>query len=213
VTHMTSPKQLFVHELQDVYYAEKTLTNVLPKLAAEASDRELTRAFESHLKETKKHVVNLEKVFRNLGESAQGQPCPGIDGIKEEHDDFMREHQTTQTLSDVFLTGAASRTEHYEIAAYTSLIEQARALGERDSVKLLQENLKQEKDALKKVESISKRILKGMSSNGSARRSTSRRSTSARSTSARSTSAGSTRKRSTAKRTTPTSRSRRRESP
>jgi ferritin-like metal-binding protein YciE len=209
VTHMTSPKQLFVHELQDVYYAEKTLTNVLPKLAAEASDRELTRAFESHLKQTKKHVANLEKVFRNIGESAQGQQCPGIDGIKEEHDEFRREHQTTQTLSDVFLTGSASRTEHYEIAAYTSLIEQARALGERDSVKLLQENLKQEKDALKKVEAISKRILKGLSSNGS-RRSTSRRSTSARATSARSTSARSTRKRSTTKRATSTSRSRRR---
>jgi ferritin-like metal-binding protein YciE len=201
VTHMTSPKQLFVHELQDVYYAEKTLTNVLPKLASEASDRELTRAFESHLKETQKHVANLEKVFRNLGESAKAQPCPGIDGIKREHDDFKREHQTTQTLSDVFLTGSASRTEHYEIAAYTSLIEKARALGERDSVKLLQENLKQEKDALKKVESISKRILKGMSTNGSSRRSTSRRSTS------RSTSARTTRKRSTTRRAT-TSRSR-----
>jgi ferritin-like metal-binding protein YciE len=202
---MTSPKQLFVHELQDVYYAEKTLTSVLPQLAAEASDRELTRAFESHLKETRKHVTNLEKVFRNVGESAQGQPCPGIDGIKEEHDEFKREHQTTQTLSDVFLTGSASRTEHYEIAAYTSLIEKARALGERDSVKLLQENLKQEKDALKKVESISKRILKGLSTNGSSRRSPSRRSTSARSTSARS-SARSTRKRTTTKRTTSRSR-------
>ena len=211
MTHMTSPKQLFVHELQDVYYAEKTLTNVLPKLAAEASDRELTRAFESHLKETKKHVVNLEKVFKNLGESAQAQACPGIDGIKREHEDFKRDHQTTQTLSDVFLTGSASRTEHYEIAAYTSLIEQARALGERDSVKLLQENLKQEKDALKKVESISKRIVKGLSSNGS-RRPSSRRSTSARSTSARSTAARSSRKPSATKRATTTSRSRRRAS-
>ena len=192
MTHMTSPKQLFVHELQDVYYAEKTLTNVLPKLAAEASDRELTRAFESHLKETQKHVANLEKVFRNVGESAQAQPCPGIDGIKREHDDFKREHQTTQTLSDVFLTGSASRTEHYEIAAYTSLIEKARALGERDSVRLLQENLKQEKEALKKVETIGKRILKSTngrarSTGSSSRRSTSRRSTTARSRSVRAT--------------------------
>jgi ferritin-like metal-binding protein YciE len=210
VTQMTSPKQLFVHELQDVYYAEKTLTNVLPKLASEASDRELTRAFESHLKETKKHVVNLEKVFKNLEEPAKGQSCPGIDGIKEEHDEFMRDHQATRRLADVFLTGAAARTEHYEIAAYTSLIEQARALGERESVKLLQANLRQEKDALKKVESISKRILKGASSNG--RRSTSRRPTSARSSSGRSTSGRSTRARSTAKRATSGSRSRRRPS-
>jgi ferritin-like metal-binding protein YciE len=196
VTHMTSPKQLFVHELQDVYYAEKTLTNVLPKLAAEANDRELTRAFESHLKETRKQITNLEKVFRNIGATAQGQPCPGIDGIKREHDEFTREHQTTQTLGDVFIAGSASRAEHYEIAAYTSLIEKARVLGERDSVKLLQENLKQEKEALKKVESISKRILKGLSPNGRSSRTKSRRSTSSRS-SARSTTRSSTRKRTT----------------
>lgn len=200
---MTSPRELFVHELQDVYYAEKTLTKVLPTLAGEASDRELTRAFESHLKETQRQITNLERVFKNLGEKAEGQPCPGIDGIREEHDEFMREHEPTELLSDVFLTGAASRTEHYEIAAYTSLIEKARALGERDSVKLLQANLKQEKDALKKVETIVKRILKETkpsarsSSNGN-RRSARRRSTTARTTGSKS----------TAKRPTSTSRSR-----
>ena len=82
--------------------------------------------------------------------------------------------------SDVHLTGAAARAEHYEIAAYTGLVEKARALGERDSVKLLQENLRQEKDALKTVESISKRMLKetnggsSTSTRRSPRRSTSR---------------------------------------
>jgi ferritin-like metal-binding protein YciE len=182
---MTTPKELFVHELQDVYYAEKQLTRVLPQLASEANDRELTRAFESHHKETQKHIVNLEKVFKNLNRSAEGQACPGIDGIKREHDQFKQEHQTTEVLSDVFLTGSASRTEHYEIAAYTSLIEKARALGERESVKLLQENLKQEKEALKKVETIGKRITKAATPNGRARATTSRRSTTRRSTSAR----------------------------
>ena len=185
MTHMTTPKELFVHELQDVYYAEKQLTRVLPQLASEANDRELTRAFESHLKETQKQIVNLEKVFKQLNRPAQGESCPGIDGIKREHDKFRQEHQTTPVLTDVFLTGAASRTEHYEIAAYTGLIEQARALGERDSVKLLQENLKQEKEALKKVETIGKRITKAATPNGRARATTSRRSTTRRSTSAR----------------------------
>jgi ferritin-like metal-binding protein YciE len=188
VTTMTSPRELFVHELQDVYYVEKTLTNVLPKLASEAKDRELTRAFESHLKETERQIDNLDKVFKNLGERAQGQQCPGIDGIKQEHDEFMREHQTTGQLADVFISGSASRTEHYEIAAYTSLIEKARAIGERDSVKLLQANLKQEKDALKKVESISKRILKATQSDGRSRASSStRRTKSSRPASGRST--------------------------
>jgi ferritin-like metal-binding protein YciE len=192
---MTTPKELFVHELQDVYYAEKTLTRVLPQLASEAKDRELTRAFEGHLKETEKQIINLEMVFKNLGRPARGESCPGIDGIKREHDKFRQEHQTTELLSDVFLTGAASRAEHYEIAAYSSLIEQARALGERDSVKLLQENLKQEKDALKQVEAIGKRILK--STNGrSSSRSTSRRSPARRASTARSRSArGTTSKR------------------
>lgn len=164
MSQVKTPKQLFKHELQDMYYAEKTLATTLPKLAREATDSELSRAFTAHQKETEKHVANLEKVFRQIGESAQPHPCPGIDGIKKEHDEFMRENEPSTEMRDAFLTGAAARTEHYEIAAYTGLVNQARALGEREAVTLLQENLKQEKEALKKVETISKRLLK--SSNG-----------------------------------------------
>jgi ferritin-like metal-binding protein YciE len=170
-----TPEQLFKHELQDMYYAEKTLATTLPKLAQEATDSELSRAFTTHQKETEKHVANLEKVFKELGQSAQVRPCPGIDGIKKEHDQFMKENEPSPAMRDAFLTGAAARAEHYEIAAYTGLVNQARALGEREAVELLQENLRQEKEALKKVETISKRLLKGSNgarkSNGSARRS------------------------------------------
>ncbi|HUG65085.1 MAG TPA: DUF892 family protein [Gaiellaceae bacterium] len=171
---VTSPEQLFEHELQDMYYAEKALTTVLPKLAEEASDRELSRAFTSHLKETEKHVANLEKVFKQLGKSPEAHPCAGIEGIKKEHDDFLKENSPSDEMLDAFLTGAASRTEHYEIAAYTGLVGQARALKEREAVELLQENLKQEKEALKKIETISKRLLKdanGSSGNGSSSKS------------------------------------------
>ena len=140
----------------------------------EASDAELTRAFTAHQKETEKHVANLEKVFKHVGESAQAHPCPGIEGIKKEHDEFMKENEPSPQMRDAFLTGAAARAEHYEIAAYTGLVNQARALGEREAVELLQQNLRQEKEALKKVESISKRLLK--ESNGSKNGSSSRRS-------------------------------------
>ena len=92
---VTSPEQLFEHELQDIYYAEKALTKVLPKLADEATDGELSRAFTSHLKETEKHVTNLEKVFQQIGKRPEAHPCPGIDGIKKEHDDFVDENTTT----------------------------------------------------------------------------------------------------------------------
>lgn len=168
---VTSPEQLFEHELQDIYYAEKKLTTVLPTLAEEASDRELSRAFTTHLRETEKQVANLEKVFKQIGKSPEAHPCAGIDGIKKEHDDFMKENDPSTEMRDAFLTGAASRTEHYEIAAYTGLVSQARALKEREAVQLLQENLKQEKEALKKIETISKRLLKDAngSSNGSRR--------------------------------------------
>ena len=169
---LTTPEELFVHELQDMYYAEQTLTKVLPKLASESTDRELSKAFTHHLAETKEQIENLEQVFQNIGKPAKGERCPGIEGIKEEHESFMQENDPTPALLDMHLTGAAARAEHYEIAAYTGLIEKARALGERDSVKLLQENLRQEKEAAKKVESISKRMLKATNGNSSRKRST-----------------------------------------
>jgi ferritin-like metal-binding protein YciE len=186
MAQMTSPKQLFEHELKDVYFAEKTIEKMLPKLAGEASNAQLTRAFEIHLKETKQQIENLEQVFSELGKRAQGESCPGIEGIKAEHDKFMQEEEATSSIRDLFLTGAASRTEHYEIAAYTGLVAQARTLGETKSAKLLNENLRQEKEALKKVETISKSLLDEAKPNG---RSTSRRGTTGRtSTSRRSTS-------------------------
>ena len=176
MSQMTSPKELFVHELQDMYYAEKALTKVLPKLATEATDKELSRAFRSHLTETERHVSNLEKVFAQLGEKPKAEQCPGIDGIKAEHDEFMQEHDGTDGVIDVFLTGAAARAEHYEIAAYTGLVSKARALREREAVELLQENLKQEKEALKHVETISRRILREESkTNGAKSRASARR--------------------------------------
>jgi ferritin-like metal-binding protein YciE len=156
---MTSPEDLFVHELEDVYYAEKTLTNVLPKLAQEVSDEEFTEALQKHLDETKEHVANLEQVFEEIGMPAKGEKCPGIDGIKEEHDTFVRENDPSEELLDLFVTGAASRTEHYEIAAYTGLIGMAESIGEKKAAELLAKNLKQEQAALEKVETISKRLL------------------------------------------------------
>jgi ferritin-like metal-binding protein YciE len=157
---VTSPEQLFEHELQDMYYAEKALTRVLPKLADEATDGELSRAFQSHLKETEKHVTNLEKVFREIGKKPEAHPCPGIEGIKKEHDDFVSNESPTPDVLDAFLTGAGARTEHYEIAAYEGLVTMATAMGEDDVASLLNKNLEQEKAALSKMQTIGKRLAK-----------------------------------------------------
>jgi ferritin-like metal-binding protein YciE len=155
---MEDPRELFLHELGDILYAERTLVKALPKLAQEATDSTLAEAIKHHLAETEEHVANVEKIFELVGETAKAEKCPGIEGIKKEHDEFVSKEQPSSDVLDMFLTGAAARTEHYEIAAYTGMITMADALGETEASKLLGENLKQEQAALKKVTSISEKL-------------------------------------------------------
>ena len=157
---MSDPRELFLHELGDVLYAERTLVKTLPKLQEEASDEELALGFEEHLDETRQHVKNVEQAFEKLGEKPTAEKCPGIDGIKQEHDDFVARESPSQDILDSFLTGAGARTEHYEIAAYHGLVTMAEAMGETEVVELLSENLEQEKAALEKLQTIGKRLAK-----------------------------------------------------
>jgi ferritin-like metal-binding protein YciE len=155
---MSHPRELFLHELRDVLYAEQTLVKTLPTLQEEASDEELASGFSDHLKETRQHVENLKLAFEELGEPAKAEKCPGLEGIKKEHDDFVDNESPSPEVLNAFLTGAAARTEHYEIAAYEGLVTTAQAMGETEVVRLLNENLEQEKAALKKVQIVGKRL-------------------------------------------------------
>lgn len=158
MTEMTEPRELFLHELGDVLYAERVLVKALAKLEDEASDSELAEAFKSHRSETEQHVSNIEQAFETLGEKAKAEKCPAIDGIKQEHDDFVKDESPSPEILDSFLTGSGARAEHYEIAAYEGLIVAAEALGEDDVTKLLTANLTDEKEALSKLKTISKRL-------------------------------------------------------
>ncbi len=155
---MKNPRDLFLHELGDILYAERVLVKALPTLQKEATDRELAAGFKSHLAETRQHVTNVEQAFKALGERPKAEQCPGIDGIKKEHDEFVTGESPSREVLDTFLTGAGARAEHYEIAAYDGLITAARAMKEREVVRLLSENLAQEKAALSKMKTISKRL-------------------------------------------------------
>ena len=159
-TKMTDPRDLFLHELGDVLYAEQTLVKALPKLQKEASDAELANGFGAHLEETRQHVENVKKAFEELGEAATAEKCPGIEGIKKEHDEFVANESPSPEVLDAFLTGAGARAEHYEIAAYEGLITMAEAMGETKVAKLLTTNLEQEKKALTKMQTIGKRLAK-----------------------------------------------------
>jgi ferritin-like metal-binding protein YciE len=157
-SQMSDPRELFLHELGDVLYAEKTLVGALPTLQQEASDEELANGFGEHLTETRQHVKNVEQAFEKLGEKAKAEKCPGIEGIKKEHDEFVSKESPSPDVLDSFLTGAGARTEHYEIAAYEGLVTMAEAMGENDVVQLLNQNLEQEKKALEKMQQIGKRL-------------------------------------------------------
>ena len=157
-SQMIDPRELFLHELGDVLYAERTLVKMLPTLQEEASDEELAVGFEEHLEQTRQHVKNVEQAFENLSKKPSAEKCSGIDGIKKEHDDFVAEESPSQDVLDSFLTGAGARTEHYEIAAYEGLVTMAEAMGETEVAGLLTENLEQEKEALEKLKTIGKRL-------------------------------------------------------
>ena len=157
MTEMTTPRELFLHELGDILYVEQKLTaEVLPKLIEEVQSAEFRKGLERHLEQTRGHVTNLEQVFDALGERPEAETCIGFEGLKKEHDELTSE--VSEDLIDFVDAGAAARTEHYEIAAYSGLIEMARALGETEAVALLEENLKEEREALRDVESVAKTL-------------------------------------------------------
>ena len=154
-----TPRGLFLHELGDILYVERKLADeVLPKLIEEVEDEEFTAGLEQHLKETRKHVTNVEQVFELLGEEPHEEECIGFEGLKKEHDELSE--QTASSLVDLVDLGAAARTENYEIAAYEGLRRMAKGLGEDKAVTLLDENLKQEKEALREVEKVATRLSK-----------------------------------------------------
>jgi ferritin-like metal-binding protein YciE len=144
---------LFVHQLQDIYYAEKQLVKALPKMAEKATDKQLKHAFLSHLDETRSHVQRLEQVFRMHGAAARSVNCPAIDGIIEEADEVAGEVEDKLVL-DAALINAAQAAEHYEITRYGSLIAWAKQLGRSDCASLLQKTLEEEKVTDKKLTSL-----------------------------------------------------------
>jgi ferritin-like metal-binding protein YciE len=143
----------FLDELRDTYDAEKQLTKALPKLAKAASSEELRAAFEAHLEETRGQIDRLERVFESLDEKVRGKHCDGIAGIIEEGKSIMEEDFDDATM-DACLIAAGQRAEHYEMAAYGTLVAWARGMGHSEAATLLQETLDEEKAADEKLSSL-----------------------------------------------------------
>jgi len=135
---------LFVHTLQDIYYAEQQIAKNLPDMIEKASDPGLKNGFQTHLSETKGQITRLEKVFEMHGVAAKGVDCPAIDGILKEASEVAGDVDDKQVL-DAALIAAAQAVEHYEITRYGTLIAWANMLGRSDCASVLQQNLDEEK--------------------------------------------------------------------
>jgi ferritin-like metal-binding protein YciE len=143
----------FIDELRDTYDAEKQVLKALPKMMKAASSPDLRAAFETHIEETREQVARLEQVFASLEEKVKGKHCDGVAGIIEEGKSVMEE-EFDDTTMDACLIASAQRVEHYEMAAYGTLVAWAQVMGHTEAVDLLQQTLNEEKATDEKLTGI-----------------------------------------------------------
>jgi len=150
-------RDLFEDELKDIYWAEKELTNAIPKMIKNATSEELIEALTSHLKETKNQVDRLQQVFESVNVKAQEKKCEAMAGLVKEAIEIM-ESTAKGAVRDAGIISAGQKVEHYEIATYGTLASFARILGEDEAASLLEETLNEEKAADEKLSEISDAI-------------------------------------------------------
>jgi ferritin-like metal-binding protein YciE len=140
-------EDFFVDALKDIYWAEKALTKALPKMSKNATSKELKKAFDDHLQETKKQIERLEQVFEKMGKKAQAKKCDAMQGLIAESEDIIGETKDDTATRDAALIISAQKVEHYEIATYGGLVQLAKTLKKADVAKILETTLNEEKKA------------------------------------------------------------------
>jgi ferritin-like metal-binding protein YciE len=151
--------ELFLHEVKDLFDAEKQIVKALPKIIKAVETPELLNALEEHLTVTEKHVERLEEVFKLLEKPARGKKCAGMEGLLKEGSSLLEE-DAEQPVLEAALIGAAQKVEHYEICAYGTLIAFAQELGYEEIAELLEQSLEEEKEADEALSEISEQVNK-----------------------------------------------------
>lgn len=141
----TMLKELFLDELKDIYWAEKHLTKALPKMRKACTSTELANAFETHLGETEGQIQRIEQVFEMLDMSPKAKKCEAMEGLVKEAQGLMDELPKGTMVRDAGLIIAAQKVEHYEIAAYGSLVQLAKTMGQTEIADVLAQTLQEEK--------------------------------------------------------------------
>ena len=158
--HAVTPRELFLQDLAEMLCVEETLAaEVLPQLRGEVTEKHFREALDEHLEQTRMHAERVADAFRKLKERPQREQSPALTGLRDKHDEHVREIADPR-LRDLFCASSAAHTEHLEISSYHSLITLANALGEPEVVHLLDQNLHEEEEALEKVEkSLPERLI------------------------------------------------------
>lgn len=153
---MDSLEALFEDTLRDMYYAEKKLTKILPKMAKKATTEELAEAFTAHAEETAGQVQRIEKVFELLQKAPRAKKCEALEGLSAEGDHVMEEAE--DNVMDAGLIASAQAVEHYEIARYGTLIAWANQLDMNEAADLLTESLDEEEAADEKLSGLAESV-------------------------------------------------------
>ena len=149
---------LFMHTLQDIYYAEHQITKALPKMIEKATDPQLRQAFQTHLSETENQIKRLDQVFQMYGQKPKGVTCEAIDGIIDEAESIIGNVADKEVL-DAAMLSSAQAVEHYEITRYGTLAAWAKDLGRGDCASLLHQTLDEEKATDEKLTQLAKSRL------------------------------------------------------
>jgi len=155
---LNSLKDLYVHELKDLYSAEKQLIKAIPKMEKAAKNTELATGFQEHLEQTKEHAQRLERVLSSLGQTTRGPKCQGMAGIVAEGAEMIKE-EGDEDIKDAGLIAAAQRVEHYEMAGYGTARTYAELLGDREGAKLLSQTFEEEKETDEKLTRLAKSAI------------------------------------------------------
>ena len=150
---MNTLEDMYMDLLKDLYSAEKQLVKALPKMVKAASNSDLQKAFQDHLRQTEGHVERIERIFSDMGGSPRGKKCVGMEGLVQEGAEIMKENADPNVM-DAGLIAAAQKVEHYEIAGYGTARTWAERMGHNSAAQLLQQTLDEESMANEKLTKI-----------------------------------------------------------
>ncbi len=158
---MQTPQDLFVHELSDIHSAEHIIARMLEEGQGLVQNQQLKEGLRMHAEQTRQQAQRLHQIFQQMDAQPHPIECHAIRGLHQELKEVQQSQPSPQVLEGI-VAGSACKTEHYEIASYTGLIEKAQAMGQTEAVQLLEQNLQEEQQMLQRVEQISRQLTQQM---------------------------------------------------